>query len=256
MNLARTVSSLLFILVAFTAGRATAVVDDAVTFAQLAKAAKVYLRDSAEFPLSTKVEVTFTDLAGHVRNHKTGTYKYNFHGYNARSSTARIRLDASWRTALSGNTLRRAAIATSIAPILLGILLEPDTEQRTTLMQSPGASSGLVAVTMKPIADCPLFQWQNERYASRSFCGSYELQVANDDFVLKHFAFDAALLPAPADMDVLGSATISRYHSEAEFQKVFLPGDLKPFLVPKRVTVTVETDKGRLVMASDYTLRK
>jgi hypothetical protein len=230
--------------------------DDAVTFAQLSKAAKVYLRDSAEFPLNTKVEVTFTDLAGHVRNHKTGTYKYNFHGYNVRSSTGKLNLDGSWRTALSGSTLRRAAIATSIAPILLGVLLYPDTEKNFLLTMSQGDSPDLVSVTIKPGGECDLFQWDNERYISHSFCGSYALQVGKDDFVLKHFAFDASRLPAPAEMDVLGQATISRYHSEAEFQKVFLPGDPKPFLVPKRVTITVETDKGKLVMSGNYTLRK
>ncbi|HET8887953.1 MAG TPA: hypothetical protein VFQ41_03550 [Candidatus Angelobacter sp.] len=253
MNAAGTVPSILLILVTLTPVRAMAA-DDAITFAELSKAAKVYLRDSAEFPLSTKVEVTFTDLTGHVRKHKTGVYKYDFHGYNVRSNTANVRLEGSWSTVLSGSTLRRAALATSIAPILLGIVLVPDMEKNATIFQGPFPD--LVSVTIKPGGECDPFQWENERYASHSFCGSYELQLGKDDFILKHFAFDASRLPAPADMDVLGHATISRYHSEMEFQNVFLPGDPKPFLVPKRVTVTVETDKGRLVMASNYSLRK
>jgi hypothetical protein len=253
MNAAGTVPSLLLILVTLTPVRAKAA-DDAVTFAELSKAAKVYLRDSAEFPLSTKVEVTFTDLTGHVRRHKAGTYKYDFHGYNVRSSTGKVDLEGSWRTVLSGSTLRKAAIATSIAPILLGVVLFPDTEKNATILQ--GAFPDLVSVTIKPGGECDPFQWENERYASHSFCGSYELQLGKDDLMLKHFAFDASRLPAPADMDVLGRATISRYRSEMEFQKVFLPGDPKPFLVPKRVIVTVETDKGKLVATSNYTLRK
>jgi hypothetical protein len=57
-------------------------------------------------------------------------------------------------------------------------------------------------------------------------------------------------------MDVFGAATILRYHVDADFQKVLLPGDPKPFLVPKLVTVTVDTDKGKIVMNSEYKLRK
>jgi hypothetical protein len=56
-------------------------------------------------------------------------------------------------------------------------------------------------------------------------------------------------------MDVLGPVTILHFHSEADFQNVLLPGDPKPFLVPKLVTVTVDTDKGKLVMSSGYALK-
>ncbi len=250
---AKIISSVLLLVAAVST---SALPGDELTLSQVAKEAKVYLRDSAEFPLSSKIEVTFTDLAGHVRNHKTGTYKYDFHGYNVRSNIGKLNLDGSWRTVLSGNTLKRAAIATSIAPILLGALLDPKMEKRTNLTMSQGASPDLIAARIKPIADCGLFKWENESYASRPMCGSYELQLAKDDFVLKHFAFEASRLPAPADMDVLGPATISHYHSETEFQKVFLPGDPKPFLVPKQTTVTVETDKGKLVMSGEFALKE
>ena len=253
MNVARTLVSILLILVILVPIGGNAVAED-LTFSELSKAAKVYLRDSAEFPLSTKVEVTFTDLAGRVRKHKAGTYRYDFHGYNLRSNTGNVHLESSWRTALSGSALKKAALATSIPTLLLSLLLQPDMEKNTAIF--PGASPGLVTVTIKPGGECDPFHWENESYASHTFCGPYELQLGKDDFMLKHFAFDASRFPAPATMDVFGRVNVSRYHTEMDFQQVFLPGDPKPFLVPKQVTVTVETDKGKLVMAGNYTPRK
>lgn len=247
-----TTYSLLLILLTLIPVRAIAV-DDNPTLAQFSKAAKVYLRDSAEFPLSERVEVTFTDRAGHVRKHKTGKYKYDFHGYNARSNEGKVRWEYSWRTALLGGPVKKAVYATSLPTSLLGVLLLP-IEKNATIM--PGASADLVAVAISPGGDCDPFQWKNEAYAPHSFCGSLEVQARKDDFVLKHFTFEAARFPVPATMDIFGHVNILRYHIEMEFQKAFLPDDPKPFLVPKLVTVTVETDKGKLVMAGNYTPTK
>lgn len=252
-NVAKTAFSLLLVFFALTPVQAIAVADNP-TVAQFSKAAKVYLRDSAEFPLNERVEVTFTDRAGHVRKHKTGNYKYDFHGYNPRSSEGNLHLEYSWQTALFGGPLKKAVYATSIPTLLMSVLLQPNLEKNATI--APGASPELVAVAIQPGGECEPFQWENERYASRTFCGSFEAQAGKDDFVLKHFAFDAARVPVPATMDTFGQVNILRYHSEVEFQKVFLPGDPKPFLVPKLVTVTVETDKGKLVMAGSYTPAK
>lgn len=226
-------------------------VDDNPTFAQFSKAAKVYLRDSAEFPLNEKIEVTFTDRAGHVRKHKAGHYKYDFHGYNTRSNKGTVNLKYSLGTALFGGPLKKAVYATSIPTMLVGILLHPEMEKNATM--APGASPDLVAVALHPGGECDPFQWENEAYASTSLCGNYEVQARKDDFVLQYFAFEAARFPVPATMDVFGQVNIARYHSDMEFQKAFLPGDPKPFLVPKRVVVTVETDKGKLVIAGEFT---
>jgi hypothetical protein len=41
-------------------------------------------------------------------------------------------------------------------------------------------------------------------------------------------------------------------HAEVEFQQVTLPGDQAPFLIPKQVTATIETDKEKIVITSVY----
>jgi hypothetical protein len=44
------------------------------------------------------------------------------------------------------------------------------------------------------------------------------------------------------------------YYSEGDVQKGFLPGDPRPFLVPKRVVTMIETDKGKIVLTNEHTL--
>lgn len=245
--------TLLFLLVTIP-GLAQPAADE-VTLAQVAKAAKVYFHDSAEFPLRMKVEMTFTDLAGHVRKHQTGKYDYYFNGYNVRSQGGRGDLKgfrSNWR---SRGTLR-AARATAFAPMLLIEFFMPDTGGGAIFTVREGSAPGMLAAVLKPIGSCDPFQWLKEYYSAESFCGVVEAQLRKDDLELKGFSFDALGLPVPATIDTFGNATILRYHSNGEFQKIFLPGDPKPFLVPRLVTVTVETDKGKLVMSSVFTLRK
>ena len=62
--------------------------------------------------------------------------------------------------------------------------------------------------------------------------------------------------PRVAFVDYLDEANITGYHVDMDFQKVTLPGDPKPFVVPKHVTVTVITDKGKLLMSGEFALKK
>jgi len=48
------------------------------------------------------------------------------------------------------------------------------------------------------------------------------------------------------------TGTYPRYHAEVEFQSVEVPGEKEPFLAPKLVTATLETNKGKIVIASVY----
>jgi len=63
-------------------------------------------------------------------------------------------------------------------------------------------------------------------------------------------------LPLPGNVDYLDEANITGYHVDMDFQKVTLPGDPKPFVVPRHVTVTVITDKGKLLMSGEFALKK
>jgi hypothetical protein len=222
---------------------------DEVTLGQVAKASKVYFRDSAELPLRMNVEMTITDQSGRIRKHKTGKVNYDFHGYNSRSEHMNLNLKGS-------KAVFKAAVSISMSSLVSVTLLGQEAEKYYTFRTSESGSPDLVLANMTPVPACDPFEWSADSYTSNPLCGSFEIQLRKTDFELKHVTFNASGLPVSAVIDVLGPVTILRFHSEADFQKVLIAGDPKPFLVPKLVTVIVDTDKGKIVMSSEYSLRK
>jgi len=215
-----------------------------VTFSHVARAGKIYFRDSAEFPMHIRVELTATDIAGKVRKHKTGKFIYDFHGYNQRSRNSTITLHGP-------RGMMKAALSAAVSSMAPISFLSPEAEKEyafTVIDQG----SDVVYARLSRIAQCAPSTWMRDFHALETVCGSFEVRLQKDDFALKSYIFDAGNLPVAASIDVLGPATVSGYHAEAEFQKVLLPDDSKPFLVPKLVTVTITTDKGKLVISSAY----
>ena len=216
---------------------------DEITFAQVAKATKIYFRDSAEFPMRMNVEMTISDQSGRVRKHKTGKVHYDFHGYNSRSGSA----NAHFR---GPRTVMKAALGIIAPSFVLTSILFGDAEKNYSFTLAPSPDS--VMARFVSIQPCEPAKWSDVGYMPEGLCGSLSLHLDKDDMALRRFSFDESGLPVPAKVDSLGSVVIQTYHAEAEFQKAFLPDDPKPFLIPKLVTVTITTDKGKLVISSAY----
>jgi hypothetical protein len=70
---------------------------------------------------------------------------------------------------------------------------------------------------------------------------------------MKQYGFEATTFLSPPMSILLARPRSRAITTEAEFQKVFLPDDPKPFLVPKLITVPITTDKGPLAISSVYT---
>jgi hypothetical protein len=77
---------------------------------------------------------------------------------------------------------------------------------------------------------------------------------ATGKLAVKDFAVDIEQLPAPGKVRYLGEARVRKIHSDGEVQEARMGDDPHPFLIPKRVTTTIETDKGAVVVTNDYTL--
>ena len=236
--------SSLVVLLSLIGGPGLAGLPEEVTFSHVARAGKTYFRDSAEFPMRISVELTATDLSGKVRKHKTGKFKYDFHGYNQRSSKGTI-------TLYGPRGMMKAALGGAVSSMAPISFLASDAETRYVLTVIDQGTD-VVSARLSRIAQCEPSTWLPDLDTLETMCGSFDVQLEKDDLALKRYIFDAGNLPVAADIDVLGKTTVSGYHAEAEFQKVFLPDDPKPFLVPKLVTVTITTDKGKLVISSAY----
>jgi hypothetical protein len=71
---------------------------------------------------------------------------------------------------------------------------------------------------------------------------------------IQDFAVDIEHLPARGNVRYLGEAQIRKIHSVGEVQEGKMSDDPRPFLITKRVTTAVDTDKGAVVVMNDYTL--
>jgi hypothetical protein len=229
-------------------GNATEVKDE-ITFSQVAKATKIYFRDSAEFPMRMNVELTLTDTSGRVRKHKTGKFDYDFHGYNPRSANASLNVHGP-------KPLIKVAAGIALSSLAAIEVLTPDAEKIFVVTLAVPAESGMISVQMVSVSPCGVTRWLDQLSSPEQPCGPLNLQLKKDDVSLQSFTFDQTRVPLPANIDSVGAVTISAYHVEDEFQKVTIAGDPNPFLVPKTFTVTMETDKGRIVLRAEYSVKK
>jgi hypothetical protein len=217
-----------------------------LTFEQLSKASKTYFRDTAEFPMRMGLDFSAVDSNGKMRKHKTGRFDYDFHGYNPRSEKA----DLYMRGSRSG---LKAGASAGLAVLLPVSVLFNNAEAGYRLTAKDGNAPDLLSATLIPVETCLPAKWSVENYLLNQSCGLWELDVTRNGLELRHYHFETHGLPAQGKIDYLGPATVNRLYVDADFQQVQIPSDPKPFLVPKRVLVTVETDRGKLLIAGDFT---
>jgi hypothetical protein len=83
------------------------------------------------------------------------------------------------------------------------------------------------------------------------FCMSTEIEL-DRDLRFQKFSYELLGLPATVKIHPFGECTLTRYYAEVQFQVFTMPGEKEPFLLPKRVATTLETNKGRVVISSAY----
>ena len=234
-----------------------------LTFNQLAAAAKMYLRESVELPLSVDLSMLAISASGRTLKKDHGTAVYDYHGYNPRSerdtgtfkhiSTKGLFHSTKWVQPVAWNSF----VATTIPSIILFKEVNFTAKRYSLDGGEPSADSQFVTARMSPRpGKCSNFKWSTKEGAPEEFCGTSQFKLQKDDLSFRHFSFDAGALPIATTVKPFGKCELRSYHAEVEFQKVTLPDDPKPFLVPKHVEVVVETDKGKLKMTIDYTPKK
>jgi hypothetical protein len=251
-----------------------------ISFESVTGVSRESLRDSAELPMRVTADFSATDLSGRVQKHRTGKFDYNFHGFNPRSSKGTLDLHGSRFVIGSKFGIKEAGTAAAVA-MLPSVLVASGVERRFTtkvidssqpdtlavefVPEESGVGAAYEVSTEKVVPEeksgprekCQTFGWMRKAYLFKNIClGRVQVQLQKDDLFVKSFASDTDGLPLQATVDYLGEANITGYHVDMDFQKATLPGDPKPFVVPQHVTVTVITDKGKLVMAGEFALKK
>ena len=147
----------------------------------------------------------------------------------------------------------KTAFNSGLWTIFAGQIIFTDSGEYSFESSESGDGNGLIIARLNHLQPCPTFimnkraQW----YGPDRVCGASEFQLLHD-LSFQKFTFDESGLSGPVKMEPFGQCMLRRYHAEVEFQKVMLPGDKEPFLVPKRATATLETDKGTIVIFSAF----
>jgi hypothetical protein len=248
MNVARLLFALLLTLPAM-AQQPTVAAE--ISFERVARASKEFLRDSAELPMHLTMDFLATGLTGRVLKHRKGEFDYDFHGFNPRSNNAKMNLRP-----LSKSGLKEAASTAMVATLPSLLVISGVDDVKMKVIDSP--QPDIFAAELVPREQkCQPLEWVRDTYVFKIICtGRVRVQLQRDDLSIKAFAFDAGGLPVQGKVDYLGEANITGFHVDIDFQKATLPGDPKPFVVPWHVTVSVVTDKGKLVMAGEFALKK
>ncbi len=226
-----------------------------LTLEQLTTAAQHYFRDSAEFPLLQKTTFAVVEANGRARKVQTVSAEYVFRGYNkgTKSAGGRIHGDVSMWQGMTGAKVFKASTSSVVWAMDAGQKLYADPGEIEFEANATGGADGVRTAKMSPAKPCPTVTMKDHGawYVPDKRCGLSEFQVGGD-LSLQKYTFDLSGLPAPLEIDAFGPCILQRYHAEVEFQRVEVPGEKEPFLVPKKVTASLETSKGKVLIVSEY----
>ncbi|MGE5324760.1 MAG: hypothetical protein ACM3SW_17975 [Actinomycetota bacterium] len=227
-----------------------------VSMDDLLTAAHRYFRDTAELPMVQTTTFSVTDHSGRTRRPKTITTTYVFHGYSKarRTTNATFTGHESFWALLRGSKMMKIAGNSAFLTMLPGLSLYAEKSDYALHINASGKGEEVAQLT--PVKPCSSFTMkQPQFYIPDHPCGPGEFLLGKD-LTFQEFSFDVPGLPAPVKLDPFGHCTLRSYHADVTFQSVNLPGESDPFLVPKQVTATLETDKGTIVISSTYKPRQ
>jgi hypothetical protein len=213
---------------------------------------KMFLRDSAELPMDVLVKTVVTDSKGHEKRNTQATIHLLFKGYSEKAQRFTFQSQAGlWdRRVMHDSLTGDFAIFRAFSRVM------PDQNGKSGF---DAVEDGVAVVVRSGASDCTGFAWRSgELYPMRD-CAAVEFRLrrsAGGELAVEQFRLESRNLPARGNVRYLGPAEVRKYEAEGDVQKAYLPGDPRPFLVPKRVVTTIETDKGRVVVTNEHSMAK
>lgn len=226
----------------------------------LVSATRGFFRDSVEFPLLQELTISLSKGSGPLKTINRASLDYVFHGYSTGMKTPMGEMDNihfkkfffAW-DAMKG-ALHGDAVAIVPARFILEMTRESTPATAPSFEMTPlEDDSGGWTVRMSPQHECPpLAMTRSKRWNLPDvFCGIADFRL-RDDLSIESFTFYSGGLPATIKVDHLGKRALLSYSVEVHFREVLLPDADEPFVIPRSVTTTLETDKGKLVINNDY----
>lgn len=210
-----------------------------------------FLRDSAELPMDVTVATVVKDAKGKTIRDAHSTVRFLFRGYNSQAGRFSFRAEAG----MMSRRIMYDSMGGSFAVIGALTMLAPHPEGLSDVAVEGGQGAELFILRTAQ-TECPEFAMSGKLYPDKR-CAKAEFRVRQDAeraLSIERFDFDVLNLPAKGKAPYLGEGNVRRYHAEGELQQVTLPDDKRPFLIPKRVVTTIESDKGVIVVTNNYKL--
>jgi hypothetical protein len=221
---------------------------------EITKLSKSFMRDSAELPMTVAVETVVTNAKGKKIRNTHSTTAFIFHGYNGQIGRYTFRTNAG----LMSYRIMHDSIGPNFAVLDAFMSIAPRPEGLKDVAVEGGQAGE--PFLLKTDATCKdiKFAMSGQFPYPNNRCYTTEFRVRRDTagaLTIERFQVDVANLPAEGKIPYLGLAQIQKVHAEGEVQAARLPDDPRPFLIPKRVTVIIESDKGKAVVTNQYTLK-
>ncbi len=249
----RSIALIAGFLLAGLSGFGQSAASNPINRAKIATLSKMFLRDSAELPMDVTVTTVITDRAGREKRRSQSSVHFLFHGYNQQAEKFSFDSHSGWfntgalRDSFSGDLAVFAAFG-ELAPKKNG-----DADFEMIQQDLPG--QGIFIKTSDP--DCHDFEMSDRFLYPKKYCSSVEFHVGTDSagqLSVERFTLQIGNLPAAGKIVYLGAVQIRSIRAEGDIQKAYLPNDPLPFLVPRQVVTSIETDKGKIVLTNLYTL--
>jgi hypothetical protein len=220
---------------------------------QLTALSRTFLRDSTELPMDVVVETKVTDSKGKSKRDARSSVQFLFSGYNRQTQRYSFRSTAGF-TSLK---ILHDSFASNFAVINAFSRLLPHDSNPAEVTIEPGAMDGLFVIRSPAAADCQGFKMQPKFLYPEQCCYSVMFRVTagpDGKLAVQDFAVDIDKLPATGNVRYLGLTEVRKIHTDGLVQEMRMGNDPRPFLIPKHITTTIQTEKGTIVLTSDYSL--
>lgn len=220
---------------------------------QVMAVSKSFLRDSAELPMDVDVTTVVKDAKGKTKRNAKAKIRFLFKGYSGKSGNFSFHSTSG----MFGVRVLHDSVGGNFAVIAAFTRLAPDPDGEPEISIDPEKAGEPLNVHVAGPKNCRPFRMSQKYLYPEQLCPLADFRMIREGTGLRveSFALDAAKLPAAGKVQYLGEGEIQRFHAEGELQEARLPDDPRPFLIPKRVTTTIATSTGTIVVTNLYTLR-
>jgi hypothetical protein len=203
--------------------------------------------------MDVAVNTVVKDAAGRQKRNSKSAARFIFRGYNGQSGQWSFRSNSG----ILSLKILHDSVAGNFAVIDAFTSIAPRPGDPAEMIIT-GGQPGEPFVIRVPAKDCHQFEmaWDFPYPKKKCYDATfYARRDASGGLSIERFAVDIGALPAAGKMPYLGDGQIRKIHADGEVQLARLEHDAKPFLIPKRITTTLGSDKGTMVVTNAYTLR-